>query len=367
MSEFFAQNEQLVSALIATLTTLVVIFGKEYLDRLKERKDRKKEQVDAFKVYGYPLIDAAESLMYRLKEMFEKGSRFLLENTTAIEFYRYRYVSTLYRLCAVLGWLTAMRQELTGIEVKGNHENQAMEDAISAFQDTLSSKMTGQENALSYLASKWGLDLSKCDIADLRQLEIDIELAIEEAMDGEAIDPRHPVSQEKQIELLQIASRLITQKTGEPTVSDERLEAYRSTCIMVLSRSVCWIYRDWQKAIGDVMLVETENPLATRRFGVMNFRTFEEDFLDYQESRGEEGNADKHRWLSRIDKLFYNLNVDKDDKIDARVQQLRNVTSALLALIKAIRKAGIGEEVVTNAEVLAMDTFDRKNNPSFYS
>jgi hypothetical protein len=86
----------------------------------------------------------------------------------------------------------------------------------------------------------------------------------------------------------------------------------------VLGIKEAYIYRDWQSAIGDLMIVEVSG--GSRRFGIMGFGDFEELYL---ESHGN--SSSKRRWVDRLDELFHDVNMTRSGIFDARRQQLRNL------------------------------------------
>lgn len=380
------QSKEVGSALIATVTTIVVLFGKEFMDNRRAKKQEQKEQFDTFKIYGSPLLLASESLIYRLKEIFDHGSTFLHEEGFQIEYYRYRYISTLYRLCAVLGWLTIFKRELINLDLKGNQANEEIDKAIDEFEGALASNNIGQDSLLQYLAKKWELNLDVLTARERREVEQQIEFSIkarlaQEENNGEEksemsewmkklkkqqenvaleLDPRRPLPVNLQREILKIAATVITDKTKEEPVSEELLEAHRSKCILCLSRKVSWIYRDWQKAIGNLMFDHAGNENLDGRMQIMSFRKFEEEYLAFKE------NPEEHRWLRRVDRLLVNLDVFRDDKVDARIQQLKNVLSGSIQLFIAIRATGIGTAVITEKKLKELQAFDKANNESWY-
>ncbi|MEM7370450.1 MAG: hypothetical protein AAF587_17705 [Bacteroidota bacterium] len=384
----FLQNKEISSALIATLTTIVVLFGKEFMDNRRAKKQEQKEQFDTFKIYGSPLLLAAESLIFRLKEIFDHGSTFLHEDGFQIEYYRYRYISTLYRLCAVLGWLAIFKRELVNLDLKGKKANEEIDKAIDAFEGALASNNIGQDSLLQYLAKKWKVNLDKLTAKERREVEQQIEFSInahlakvENKEEGEKteitewikklkkqkenisleLDPRRPLPVGLQMEILRIAASVITEKMNTESIPEERLEAHRSKCILCLSRKVSWIYRDWQKAIGNLMYDHAGNEYAEGRFHIMSFRKFEEEYLAYKDK------PEDHRWLRRVDRLLVNLDVLRDDKVDARIQQLKNVLSGSIQLFVAIQDRGIGTAIISNKKLDELKKFDKTNNESWYT
>ena len=82
-----------------------------------------------------------------------------------------------------------------------------------------------------------------------------------------------------------------------------------------------YVYRDWQAALGDLML--RDSPDAARRFDVIGFREFEDRFLAAKSAAGE-GTSDR-RWFGRVEAIFYDLDMTKTGMFDARREQLRRL------------------------------------------
>jgi len=108
-------------------------------------------------------------------------------------------------------------------------------------------------------------------------------------------------------------------------IPDSILKATKAQAIVEISRQEAWIYRDWQTAIGDLMLVKIHK--AIRSYDIIGFGEFEKLFLE-----------GKNIWLERVKSLFSNLNVGIDDRYDGRVVQLKNVYNCSFGLIEAYRK-----------------------------
>src|SRR5690606_4590984 len=122
-----------VGAIITTVGSLVALFLKDFLfvryfDSIKEKRTLK----SLFKKYNDPLVLSAIELTRRLDELirnyptlikvfttdnFKLTPRVQTSNdATDPYFLKYKIVSSLYRLCSVLGWLELYRQEMGFLE-----------------------------------------------------------------------------------------------------------------------------------------------------------------------------------------------------------------------------------------------------------
>jgi hypothetical protein len=90
-----------------------------------------------------------------------------------------------------------------------------------------------------------------------------------------------------------------------------------------------WLYRDWQAAIGDLMLIEssTHDP----RFSVIGYRTFEAMYRNQGENK---------LLLERLARVTEDLDVRGDPRLDARIDQLRSVHVTVARLILEFHSSG---------------------------
>lgn len=97
--------------------------------------------------------------------------------------------------------------------------------------------------------------------------------------------------------------------------------------------------RDWQAAIGDLML-EPQLAGGARRYDVRNYRSFTAIAIDGSD-------ADK-AWLARLGEFTEHLDVSVDEQYDARVGQLRGVYQAVAQLIGDFHDAAPEHSSVTD-------------------
>mgnify|MGYP006244888033 FL=1 len=127
--------------------------------------------------------------------------------------------------------------------------------------------------------------------------------------------------EDKQKALLDDMCEAIINLTNEKF---ERNTANDAKAIAELSRTQTWIYFDWQKAMGDVMLERINRP--TKDHEVISFADFETHFLDE--------NYKNKRWIKRTEKLFEDLDIRRSASLDARLLQLKNVYYNAIELIE---------------------------------
>jgi hypothetical protein len=91
-----------------------------------------------------------------------------------------------------------------------------------------------------------------------------------------------------------------------------------------------YIYRDWQSAIGDLMLKEIDN--ASRRFDVIGFGEFEERFTSASKNAA---GTDK-TWFSRLEDLIRDVDINKSGIFDARREQIIGLYAATKSIYDAL-------------------------------
>jgi hypothetical protein len=118
-----------------------------------------------------------------------------------------------------------------------------------------------------------------------------------------------------------LSSHLRTNRVG-----DESMERSWPDAFAVLGMREAWIYRDWQSAIGDIMVQPTDSD--ARKFEVIGFGDFEQLL---------QTRTDRERLaLERLFQVFDNLDLSIEDRFDARPTQLRRVAKASAELILAL-------------------------------
>jgi hypothetical protein len=101
-------------------------------------------------------------------------------------------------------------------------------------------------------------------------------------------------------------------------IPDNLVKATIQLIIADIDIKEAYLYRDWQSAIGDMMIVEINN--AARRFDVIGYREFARKHV----CQNAECNSDK-LWFERLDNLFCDLDMSKQGEFDARRKQIREV------------------------------------------
>ncbi|MDH3651815.1 MAG: hypothetical protein OEQ53_19175 [Saprospiraceae bacterium] len=240
--------QTLITGLFAGLAGLGGYFVQDYLTSRKERKKEQLDKLEHFRIYADPLNSALESLFFRLQDIFDSKAKFLLELAPKNEFYQYRYISSLYRLCLVLGWLN-------------------LDKAIDGLRDAMATPPHNiEQERLAYLAKKqkWNIKIDGLSDELMDELEEDVRNRIWDSLSASDKNYAFDLAEEEQLELLKNIADAMCRKTGQELVDSEVIRSHKGTCIRAISRTESWIYRDWQLVISCWRKV-SRNHLARNR------------------------------------------------------------------------------------------------------
>ncbi|MCY1634402.1 hypothetical protein [Marinifilum sp. D737] len=319
------------SALSAIIALTVVFINKQY-----EKGKQKKEKYDAFKKYANPIISASEQLAWRLKEILEFQGAYLLPNAPPNVFFKYKFDSTVYRLCSLLGWIQAARKEQSYFEGFKIHHHKEIQLAIIDFQKKLADGSHIEVSILDDLVKLYNLKPVNLSENDRALLGVELEKIIFKYIPNSIKRDASLLKIDKQINMVKEILDHICYKTKQSTIEEKVIREKIATAINEISREFCWIYRDWQTAIGDVMIEEING--ANRRFDIIGFAEFQNIHST-------------NNWLKKVDGLFASLDVSVNDRFDSRVQQLKQVYSSIIHLIEVLKK------LISKQETIPMDSF----------
>jgi len=315
-----------VAALIALTGVLFGLVARDivmaiYLARKKradEIADKKVADLkiyrDLVRLYSDPLREAVRSLRFRLDEIVEKKQgRYLRSDAPNTAFSTYKRISTLYRIAVLLGWIRAIRRERSYLDpdqASTSPEMQLIADLEGALADGTHVEM----QRLDELSNLWRVrsvdESAKSHIANL----IDAELAQYLARKG--MLGARDLSTEEQIELAEGCAEIVRQ-LASVDIPTALVIATASQASIIFGIKEAYIYRDWQAAIGDLMLAEDK--IGVRHFGVIGFGAFEDMFLDAEQKKERTGLA---RWFDRLEALVHDLDMTHESIFDARRDQL---------------------------------------------
>jgi len=337
-TEYWALLNVLISAFIGSATALITLYiqGK--------RKEREKQQVeyDAYKKYAKPIMLSAETLAWRLREVLMFNGAYLLPDAPMNGFFKYKFDSTVYRLCALIGWIRAAQKEHSYLEGFDNAKNSDIREAVSEFQKVLADGSHVEVSIFEELSKLYGLEEKAISDQIRQEIGVGIEKIVFEYIPDQVKKNVSSLEQTDKIKMDSSILKLISEKTQQDSMDENAIIDKIDVAIDEIAREFCWIYRDWQNAIGDEMLFRLEG--SYRYFDVIGFSDFS---TKHEESE----------WLKKVDNLFSNLNVAIDNRFDTRVGQVKRIYVTLITLIQELNKAIDNEQAISSKGLKTLADF----------
>jgi len=317
-----------IVAIASFVTVILTFIVKDYwipiwLEKNKTARDNKR----FFLKYKTPLLEATDALSYRLGEIFSNRSFFLLKDAPQTEFYKYKYISTIYRLCSVIGWIRAVKLESINIVMPTIELNRTLEDSINEFNKSLADGQHIELAVIKNVCNTWDLDISKLSEKQLKDLGCELDDIMQEFFYNYKKELASDLEIVVQQELMLRIRGKIYLAIGMDK-SDSNLPNL-SLVIKEVSIKQALIYRDWQQAIGDLMIKKSEATL--RMYDVIGFKEFENIYTN--------GSEEQKLWIKRIERLFAGVDIKIiEEKFDSRISQLKNINLSAINLKRALAK-----------------------------
>jgi hypothetical protein len=358
---------------------------KWYFSRRVERRSSK----SVFLGYAEPLAEATARLFRRLNRILSgEQSGFLIKDNRKAEFDQYKWTSTLYRFAVVLAWIRAIRREHTFIKVDGRLAD--ADKAINEFRDALSNGRHVQVERINRLAEVW--DLVPHQNGDAwRRTAVEVS-RLYRSMLGDKDRAAKLGTARKRALCKAVYHALSKGCSGEPKAYPGGSEGDAARAMDIRT---AWIFRDWQAAIGDLLLTKAD--VGGRRFDVIGFREFERKMAGHLEgskkpiigkSRDVEEMA---KWTGRLSDFFNDIKIPfpmeacglepelpaneshangggkSDDgrawSADARRQTLERVAEALANLLLALDKVEPDHRLVDDKHRKLAKKFKENKGP----
>lgn len=342
-----ASQAALIGAAAGALATIATGILRDFIAKWwTDRREAKRSADEAYRRYAEPLASAVTSLMWRLRETFGRDGRasYLAAREPRTVFEDYKLRSTYYRLAAVLGWVRALRRELSFLRLNGEARLTTIEEAIVKFEASLADGHHVELQRLDGLLQIWGLPPIVDKELRLR-LAVDVENCAKRALQRAPVTSAIDLGADPQSELCREVSGVISSRANLAQISPQVLAETSSRAIRQIAIREAWLYRDWHAAIGDLMIREVS--IGNRRFEVIGFGEFETMVLGPSEPQ--------FRSLSRIAMLFDQLDVDRHDPFDARPAALRKLYDATASMVRAIADAPSSSALVDKRTLEVVD------------
>lgn len=331
----------IIAAIVGAIASILTGLARDFAAKAWfDRRDAQKSADGVFRRYAEPLASAMTSLYWRLKEILGHDGRasFLTSLEPRTEFDQYKLRSTYYRLGAALGWLRALRRELSFLRSYGEQRLNAIDTALTVFEKSLADGHHVELQRLRGLMTLWGLQPIPDDHAELR-VAVAVEQCVKHALQVAPVAAATELDCEAQAELCFDVAGIITSMANFPDVPIVILDETRSRAVRQIAIREAWLYRDWQAAIGDTLIRETK--IGNRNFEVIGYGEFEDMLLGPSKAQ--------FRSLFRIAMLFEKVDLERDHLFDARPATIRNLFEATTRMIVALAEAPASQSAIDAA------------------
>jgi len=336
------------AALLTSLFTVSGIVLKDYvLKSLEERRSEKRARIAVYERYSNPLVTATISLLNRLHEILHKQHRPVYLIGQGIKnasnpggtFRAYKKLSTVYRLAVVLGWVRACRREFSYLRVADPGNARKVDKAIDDFEDALANGEWVEKERVSRLCQLWHLcEQEKLKgIESIEELGAKVDNLIWGRLEEQGLDDVSLMDEVSRLALCRSIADCLCSHLKTNVISDASMDRSWPDAFNIIGMREAWIYRDWQSAIGDIMILPTQGD--TRKFEVMGYGDFEQMLST--------GSEKQKVALARLLQIFDDLDFSIEDRFDGRPRQLRNIAKASAELILAIHEVQGNQSIVS--------------------
>ena len=319
-------SDKIIAALIGAIFAYLIMITKDIIFKLWiDNRDIKKNEIEVFRSYADPLSYATKDLLWRLSEIFnqEYNSSYLFARYTT-SYSIYKRNSTVFRLAALLGWLRAFEKEITLLKSKNKKQLKKIKESINKFREALADGNYVETERLNGLLKLWSLHFKDCEINSLTAAIIDHE--IKDFVVKKNKKDANDLSEDEKYELCKMVANTISEKYKVNQVANEIIKETLSQAIQYCSLKEAWIYRDWQRAIGDLMLKESNDDNC--KYEVIGFYEFNKLL--------KESDSTDNGWIMKVENIFIDLDITGANKADMRLKQVNNIKNAIANLMIAL-------------------------------
>jgi hypothetical protein len=330
-------GQEVISALIGTVTGVALaVVSSLVIPLFLKRQEKAERKRDIYEKYAQPLAADAVNLLWRLDEiLFKQRGQYLLEDAPPTPFNQYKLISTCYRIAAIVGWIRAIRLEQSYLFYGDQAAVDALRGAVGDFESALADGPHVEVHVLRKLAQLWDIELpASADVvarlaaeavADLQHFLAEYRFA--------SYHQLATLDDTKGLEMARRTAGSITSRLGGPPIADDRLVQTCRQALAIIGVRQAWVYRDWQQAIGDLMIRPIEG--AARRFDIIGYGAFEALF-----------HAAEDPGVARLREVVIDVDATSPDPKDFRLQQLRHVARATASLVCSIETLDLERRVL---------------------
>lgn len=338
-------DEKLVAALIGAGAALAVSAIKDIATPILMGLRQRRRAVDqSLERYAVPLADSAASVFFRLREILESGRyQFLMSNSAPTDFHRYKYESTVYRICALFGWLWALKKESSLLIDRGRENRRSLHKSVERIEEAFADGPHVERDRISRLSNLWGLDLDFSSV-EFERASIEVNSLFHSIRytdhnpSGDAIKEMDSASR---VAAIRIIANYITSYFKISDVEEIVLAKYEKEAVEILSPRQSWIFRDWQSAIGRLMMREIDLGSSARLFDLIEYDEFQKIYRSGNE------------WLKKVDDIIRDLDPESRNPNEYRTAQVRKIYRAVADIILVLSSLKLQRTIVTS-EVRAL-------------
>lgn len=185
----------------------------------------------------------------------------------------------------MLGWIRACRREFSYLRVADLGTAKGVHEAIDDFENALADGSWVEWERITRLCDLWLLCKPDALVKtpDTTALATQIDNLIWDHIEKENVEDLSLLGDSARRTLCRTVADCISSQLRTNAIGEESLDRSWPDAFAILSMREAWIYRDWQSAIGDMMIRPTE--AEERRFEVIGFGDFEQLILKNKDAQ----------------------------------------------------------------------------------
>ena len=255
----------------------------------------------------------------------------------------YKKVSTLYRLAVLLGWLRACRREFSYLKLAHEGASRPIDGAIAEIEKALADGPQVELERLQQLCDLWRIQVTG-STQQASVVSVELEATIATYLETSCKDELTLLDDGDRKQLCQNIAILLCNRMSVNAISQTVLDQTWGQAFEIAAIREAWVYRDWQGAIGDLMIKDVEH--GERRFDVIGFSEFESISMN--------GTDDQKKWISRLSAIFDEIDIAVHNRFDHRPKQLQGVLCATAILVQALSGSnGPTQQISDDARAVA--------------
>lgn len=330
-------NDDVLITLLGALTGLLSAVVTSFIIPVVQKRQEKAEQRRSiYERYAQPLAADAVNLLWRLDEILvRQRGQYLDESAPPTPFNQYKLTSTCFRIATLLGWIRAIKLEQSHLLYGEDTSLDNLRAAVVAFESALADGPHVEVHILEGLAALWEVTLPP-DRSLREKLAAQVVAELQHGLSVYGLTRYQELpnlAHARQIEVARRVAGSMSAMLGLPPVPEPVLGRSCGEAMGIAAVKQAWLYRDWQQAIGDVMIREIDG--ASRRYDVIGYGAFEALFA-------EAGNP----WIERLRSVVVGVDPANPLPGDFRLAQLRNVARAVARVVCAIENLDVGRKIL---------------------